>query len=397
MPNFQTNFLNDIKLPKNIDGFKFCYEAVSKRDNEKLIMVKNGDERFFIQQIKRKNDYLIKAEKLTKPNLVFNVQKALQLYSKIKEAKISFSNIFPKKIKKAKPQKWLKKIDYFVSNEIKQKCSIEVGFGSGRHLLFQAKQNPTTLFIGIEIHKPSIEQVLNLIEIENITNILIIDYDARDLLEVIGSNKINQIFVHFPVPWDKKPHRRVICNEFIEEAMRVLEIGGKLELRTDSEKYYEYSKNIMNSIDDSKFEILKNQDIEISSKYEDRWKKQQKNIYDLTLTNLKNSQEIENLYKLNFKECGEVLTSLDEIWKNFKNQTIKEGGFFIHLENIYTFYSGLLVKLSFGKNGKSEHKYIVIEKNGEGEKLKFNYFPNNTLSTKINKKIEKKIIKILNG
>ncbi len=387
MPNFQTKFLNNSLLPQTLEGFEFCYETTSKDfPNEKLIMVKSSkNERFFIQQIERKDDYLVKAEKLTKPNRVFTVQKALQLYAQLKEAEITFSNISPKKEKKVKIPKYLKKIDYFVENEINQKCAIEVGFGSGRHLLFQAKKNPDILFIGIEIHKPSIEQVLNLIEIQNLTNILIIDYDARDLLEIINSNKISQIFVHFPVPWDKKPHRRVICDEFIKESMRVLEIDGKLELRTDSPKYYEYSKEEMSGRGKTKFEILKNCDIAVSSKYEDRWKKQQKDIYDLTLTNLENSQEIEKFYRLEFQDSF----NQTDVWQKFKNQTIKEDGFFIHFENIYKSGEGTVVKLSYGKNGKSEHKYILIGEVAE-------YFPNNTISTKINQKIDKKIKKILN-
>jgi len=34
---------------------------------------------------------------------------------------------------------------------------------------------------------------------------LILDYDARVFLEFLPSNSAKQIFVHFPVPWDKNP------------------------------------------------------------------------------------------------------------------------------------------------------------------------------------------------
>ncbi len=99
--------------------------------------------------------------------------------------------------------------------------SIEIGFGSGKHILYQAKKNPHELFIGIEIHTPSAQQLLRQIELQNIENIWVINYDARLLLEMIASNSINRVFVHFPVPWDKKPHRRVISQSFLKEAMRV--------------------------------------------------------------------------------------------------------------------------------------------------------------------------------
>ncbi len=57
------------------------------------------------------------------------------------------------------------------------------------------------------------------------------------LWNLLTSNKVEKIFVHFPVPWDKKPHRRIFSNEFINEALRILKIKGTLELRTDSRKY----------------------------------------------------------------------------------------------------------------------------------------------------------------
>ena len=35
-------------------------------------------------------------------------------------------------------------------------------------------------------------------------------------MEFIESNKVGKIFVHFPVPWDKKPHRRIYSDEFVK-------------------------------------------------------------------------------------------------------------------------------------------------------------------------------------
>ena len=45
------------------------------------------------------------------------------------------------------------------------------------------------------------------------------------------------------MPWDKKPHRRVINEDFINESVRVLKRDGFLHLRTDSDNYFNYSLN----------------------------------------------------------------------------------------------------------------------------------------------------------
>ncbi len=92
---------------------------------------------------------------------------------------------------------------------------IEIGFGSGRHLLYQAKINPNALIIGVEIYTPALEQVAKLALDQGIKNVLLIKTDARLLLSIMESNLIDKIFLHFPVPWDKKPHRRVVGLNFI--------------------------------------------------------------------------------------------------------------------------------------------------------------------------------------
>ena len=70
-------------------------------------------------------------------------------------------------------------------------------------MIHQAALNPDVQFIGLEIHTPSIEQLLKQVNIQGITNILAINYDARLFMEFIKSNKVGKVFVHFPVPWDK--------------------------------------------------------------------------------------------------------------------------------------------------------------------------------------------------
>lgn len=130
------------------------------------------------------------------------------------------------------------------------KIFLEIGFGSGRHILHLAKQNPNDIFIGLEVHTPSIEQVLKNIAISNLQNLFILHFDARVLLEILPSNSLDCIFLHFPVPWNDSPSRRVFSEHFLVLALRVLKKGGILELKTDDEIYFKdalsISKNLQN-------------------------------------------------------------------------------------------------------------------------------------------------------
>ncbi len=375
MPNFQANSLTLPDFPAEFGDTKFIYKAISK-SGEILIYTVYKDEKFFIQLKKRRDGYLVKGDKITRPSQVVFLQNALKDFRDLTNAKYRFSNIEYQKRKSTKKYKNVVDIDYFSKDfEIKGKIYVEVGFGSGRHLLYQAKQNPDKTVIGIEIHKPSLEQVAKQCELQNLDNVLLLDYDARIFLEFLSSNSVEKIFVHFPVPWDKKPHRRVICEDFINESVRVLDKDGTLELRTDSENYFRYSCEEFLKLNRLSLHVNKNRDLAVSSKYEDRWKRLEKNIYDVILINDEISADKPRIGKLEFHKTYDFSC----VKNGFKNQTFKEKDSFVHLEDIFEMDSqeGIL-KLSFGSSSKNERAYILFSKD------RTEYFPNNILASKSN-------------
>ncbi|MBD3829950.1 MAG: tRNA (guanosine(46)-N7)-methyltransferase TrmB, partial [Arcobacter sp.] len=279
-----------INIPSNLDDVEFKFIAKSynftqkERKTEYRVAVINQGKEFLLSLKPKDENFMIKADKVTRLSPVTLVKNALNAYVNINEANVLFSNTNNLQVKKETKHEYLKDINYFVSDfKTDKEIQIEIGFGSGRHLLHQAKTNPDVQFIGLEIHYPSIEQLLKQLELQNITNVLVVNYDARLFMEFIESNKVGKIFVHFPVPWDKKPHRRIYSNEFVNEALRVLKIGGTLELRTDSRKYFDFCTQVLTNLPKGRITIDINKDLAVSSKYEDRWKKQGKNIYDVVL------------------------------------------------------------------------------------------------------------------
>lgn len=388
MPNFHTKTLNYPSLPFSEDGYTFLWDVDSK--DSKLVLVKKDREQFFLTIHKKDKSFLVKGEKISRPTQVIYLQEALSIYAKHSDSKLISSNINPASNRYKKSSTILKNIDFFASNPFKD-CSkeilLEVGFGSGRHLLHQAKQNKNAIIIGVEIHKPSIEQVIKQCDILELDNIYIIDYDARTLLEFLPSNLLSKIFVHFPIPWDKKPHRRVISKTFVDEAIRTLKVDGTLELRTDSDLYYEYSLEIFENADKQNVKVLKNQDLEVSSKYEDRWKKMQKSIYDIALTNKTISNQIVTPYLISF----DSVLDFDKINLNFKEKVEVMSNLFVHFETIYKSLEYLVIKLAFGDTQRAEHSFLVVEKSGKSY-----YLPKSIYATHTNIKAHNVIKEWLN-
>ncbi len=377
MPNFHAKEFVEPTYPSKYGKSEFEFVAVSPR-GERLIMSHTQDCDMLLKINKNKKGYLIKGDKISRPSQVAILQQALKDYRDLSKTKTTNSNIDSKKQKSLKISPYLKGMDYFADEfKTSKEILVEVGFGSGRHLLYQAKKNPEKIVIGLEIHKPSIEQVLKQCELQAIENILVVDYDARTFLEFLSSNSVDQIFVHFPVPWDKKPHRRVISQRFINESKRALKVGGTLELRTDSDNYFEYSFGEFIKQQKVELHVNKNRDLEISSKYEDRWKRQEKDIYDITMINQEHSDEISSVGRLKFNEH----IGFQEIKSRFEEVTLRGDEFFAHIEEIFDISEDEgLIRVSFGASQRNEHSYIFFKKN------EITYLPNNVLATKDNEK-----------
>ena len=392
MPHIVIKEPVDFYFPVKKDEFKFLWIAkpfLNAKDS--LVGVLYKDFKFLITIKKSKKDELIiKCDKITRPSQTTIAKKVLKSFCEIFKCQIvrtNISNIKEHHLKRSKD--FLKDINFFIDKFPKDKeVWIEIGFGSGRHLIYQAKKNPDTLFIGIEIYKPSIEQVLKQIQIQKIKNIFLIDYDARLFLEFVPSNRVGKIFIHFPVPWDKKPHRRVVSKKFIQEIKRVLKVDGTLELRTDSKNYFDYSLGLFLEENRVKLEVDKNIDVLVSSKYEDRWKRLKKDIFDLRFFNLEESKELKIDFDFEFKKEFNI----EKIIKNFDIKPKVFDDFFIHFEKMYKIDKNrALLKLSFGNFDKSEHRYILIDEN------KASYFPKKPIISRANIDAHKKIEELLNG
>lgn len=390
MPHIHIKSFNPVKLPAKQDDVDFHFMASNVAHNDELLIATTiGDKEFFLLVKDTPQNTLLKSEKISRPSPTYIVKKALNKLAALTNSEILASNVddSSKHMHLEKDESLWSIHDFAKGFPEADDVRIEVGFGSGRHLLHQAKENPDILFIGIEIHKPSLEQALKQINILGLKNVILLDYDARLFLELVPSNIVSRIYVHFPVPWDKKPHRRVISTAFINESTRVLSPQGQLELRTDSENYFAYSWETFIALNKAKLRVNKNQEIAISSKYEDRWKKMEKNIYDITLVNEEISPE------LNIEGSFDFKSGLDrERLEKLNTTTQKVEGGFIHFERLYTTDDGrMMFRVSMGSFERPEHLYVII-----GEDKSY-YFPTQPVPSQINFAVHRHLDELLHG
>ena len=102
---------------------------------------------------------------------------------------------------------------------------VEIGFGNGESTWRMAQQEPGKNFIGIEVHKPGVGQLLMALEEHEIENVRIAREDAVPFLKNrIAERSLAGVRIYFADPWPKKRHhkRRIIQPEFVGQLADVL-------------------------------------------------------------------------------------------------------------------------------------------------------------------------------
>ncbi|PAF51017.1 tRNA (guanosine(46)-N7)-methyltransferase TrmB [Helicobacter sp. 13S00477-4] len=381
MPHFLAKDLF-LQTPFSEDGYEFLYQARSlRKPNESLICISYGKHIFFLREVERKKDILIKAEKNTKPNPTGILKGALRVLAK--RACVISHNLNEDSSKQTNQSDFLLKPSQIMSMELNDFC-IEIGFGSGRHLLKMAQENPDQKYIGVEIHTPSIEQILRQVQLLDLKNIFVVCMDARILLEILPSNRCQAIYIHFPIPWNKKPHRRVIVPALMNEAMRVLKKDSMLHFRTDDEVYF---KDVFESILSEKnvrIEVAKNLSNTIVSKYEARWQRQQKNIFDLKVFCLKEDKEQKIEYDFNF-DFFDIKESICE------SQKIVRQDYFLHICDVFKTQDKVILSVSFGNFNQPVNKMVIFDKKNQ----EAFYFGEKPLATCANVMAHQELLKLL--
>jgi len=74
---------------------------------------------------------------------------------------------------------------------------LEIGFGGGEHLLWQARQHPEVRLIGCEPYEDGVIKVLDTVEADGLKNVAIHMGDARDVLRGLTPSSIERAFIHF--------------------------------------------------------------------------------------------------------------------------------------------------------------------------------------------------------
>ncbi|WP_104695202.1 tRNA (guanosine(46)-N7)-methyltransferase TrmB [Helicobacter salomonis] len=352
MPHFSATQVNLPAFPFEQEEMCFLYCAQSVlHTHVSLIRVctKDGYD-FCLYQIAQKQQFLFKAEKSTRPIPVGVLQQALRVLAHY--CVVTGGNLGEESPYKRSPF-------LLESTQLLRLSTVhlEIGFGSGVHLLSKAQDQRDQIYVGVEIHTPSIEQVLRHIERFKLQNVYILRADARSLLEILPAQCCLSVDLHFPVPWEKSPTRRVMNANTLAHILRVLVDNGVFWLRTDSLAYFKQSLDLTLALEECACQVAKNAPAPVSSKYEARWIRQNREIYDLRISarHTQAHAPIKNML-LEMERVEGIPRGLDFV---LAHRLFRGANYFLHIQDVLEYAQLWVLVLSFGDFNTPTNKIAV--------------------------------------
>jgi tRNA (guanine-N7-)-methyltransferase len=166
----------------------------------------------------------------------------LRSYGRIKGRALSplqedlLDNLLPKIAIPAEPKDVLDPLSFWPDAK---EVIFEIGFGGGEHLIGQARANRANLYLGAEPFIEGVAKALTAIASEGLTNVRLLASDARPVLKALKPSSLDRLVILFPDPWHKNRHnkRRLIQQDFLEDAQKALKPAGELRFASDWADY----------------------------------------------------------------------------------------------------------------------------------------------------------------
>ncbi len=119
---------------------------------------------------------------------------------------------------------------------------LEIGFGAGEHMIWQAENNVHAGLIGAEPYVNGVVAALSAIEARKYEGrIRLHADDVHPLLEWLPPKSLSRAFMLFPDPWPKKRHRerRLFSPSLLDKMARILLPAAELRFASDIADYAE--------------------------------------------------------------------------------------------------------------------------------------------------------------
>ncbi|MFN8389487.1 MAG: tRNA (guanosine(46)-N7)-methyltransferase TrmB [Bdellovibrionota bacterium] len=122
-----------------------------------------------------------------------------------------------------------------------QERIVELGSGSGNHLIGLAARHPHASCFGFEIRYKRSVRTIQKADRAGRANVFVFRADANSLVDHFAPSSIAAVYVNFPDPWERKRERkhRLLGDRLLGMVYQSLVPSGFLAVKTDHREYFE--------------------------------------------------------------------------------------------------------------------------------------------------------------
>jgi tRNA (guanine-N7-)-methyltransferase len=130
-----------------------------------------------------------------------------------------------------------------------RELELEVGCAEAQFLFERAEQDPSRLYLGMEIRDQLVAAVNREARARRLPVHSIFCNANMHLRELLPTGSVARVFLNFPDPWFKKRHhkRRIIQPDFVALIAARLAPGGYLHCATDWEDYAHWMLEVLSA------------------------------------------------------------------------------------------------------------------------------------------------------
>ena len=132
--------------------------------------------------------------------------------------------------------------------------TVELGCGKGEYTVGLAEMYPEENFIGIDLKGSRLWVGATYSQKHNLKNVAFIRTRVDFVKSLFAENEVFKIWITFPDPQNKKRRKRLTFPRFLKIYSGILMPNGIVNLKTDSNKLYHYTKSVIN---ENNLEIIK--------------------------------------------------------------------------------------------------------------------------------------------
>jgi tRNA (guanine-N7-)-methyltransferase len=127
---------------------------------------------------------------------------------------------------------------------------IEVGSGLGEAITHAAELDGGRDYLALEVYRPGLAQTMLRVSQKDLANVRTAQVDAAAAFSgMIPASSVAELWTFFPDPWHKARHhkRRLVKEDYVELAARILEPGGVFRLATDWSSYAVQMRRVLDA------------------------------------------------------------------------------------------------------------------------------------------------------